>query len=275
MPNIFNELLNDPQIARGLQQLTENPQQQERRQRQQLLDYKLSHQQAGSDMPSSVREWQMFESLPDNKKREYLGMKRAQQTLNLGGSQEVLNPLGGVSESYKVTPKPEQMPEFKAAQAEATAQAGLNVEKQDRLKNLKSSLPQLEETVKKLSSLGKYATYTIAGQARDAMYRQMDVEPSEGALARREYVSLVDNQILPLLRATFGAAFTAKEGESLKATLGDVDASPEEKDAVLRSFIDQKKASIGSLEREIGVPPSAPTSTPSGAPQTSDPLGIR
>lgn len=76
----------------------------------------------------------------------------------------------------------------------------------------------------------------------------------EGATARKEYMSLVDNQILPLLRQTFGAQFTAKEGESLKATLGDPDATPEQKDAVIRSFIDQKKQTINSLEREAGEP---------------------
>ena len=57
--------------------------------------------------------------------------------------------------------------------------------------------------------------------------------------------------MLPLLRQTFGAAFTEREGQSLKNTLGDPDKSPEEKDAVLRSFISQKLAQVESLQRQV------------------------
>lgn len=118
----------------------------------------------------------------------------------------------------------------------------------------KATMPQLEDTIDKLAELGKKATYTYGGQAADFLARQTGMEAPEGAIARREYISLVDNQILPLLRQTFGAQFTEKEGESLKNTLGDPNASPEEKEAVLRSFIDQKKQTINSLERESGQP---------------------
>ena len=80
----------------------------------------------------------------------------------------------------------------------------------------------------------------------------MDV--GEGAVARKEYITRVDNEVLPLLRQIFGAQFTQKEGESLKATLGDPDASPEEKDAVLKSFIETKIAQARTLKRRTGQP---------------------
>ena len=82
----------------------------------------------------------------------------------------------------------------------------------------------------------------------------MDV--GEGAVARKEYITRVDNEILPLLRQTFGAQFTQKEGEALKATLGDPDASPQEKDAVLKSFIQTKKAQVATTRRRIGQQPA-------------------
>lgn len=128
-------------------------------------------------------------------------------------------------------------------------------EKEVALNSQISKLPQLEDTVAKLSELGQNATYTYAGRARDALARQSGIPLPESAIARSEYIALVDNQILPLLRDTFGAAFTQKEGESLKATLGDPNKSPEEKDAVLRSFIDQKKQNVMSLQRELGYQP--------------------
>lgn len=137
-------------------------------------------------------------------------------------------------------------PRIKSAESSAVTQSELN----ERL----ASMPQLMNTVEQLSELGKKATYTLAGQGANFLRREAGLEPTEGAVARREYISLVDNQILPLLRQTFGAQFTEREGESLKQTLGDVNASPEEKDAVLRSFIDQKIATIQTMQRQQGLP---------------------
>lgn len=132
-----------------------------------------------------------------------------------------------------------------------------------KLKELKASLPGLEQVAADLSVLGKKATYTMTGQGVDAVRRQLGMSAGEGSVARKEYISKVDNEVLPLLRSTFGAAFTAKEGDSLKATLGDPNASPEEKDAVLRSFIQTKRAQIKGLE---GAP--SPAATMRWNPQT-------
>lgn len=126
-------------------------------------------------------------------------------------------------------------------------------EKTNLLRSSESKLPQLEAAVDKLSELGKTATFTYPGQAADFLVRQTTGNVDKRAIARSEYISRIDNEILPLLRDTFGAQFTQKEGEALKATLGDPDASPAEKDAVLRSFIETKKASIGTLRKELGV----------------------
>lgn len=115
-----------------------------------------------------------------------------------------------------------------------------------------ASFPNLEVVVNELSDLGKIATFTLAGQVRDAARRQAGLEVGSGAIARKEYMSKVDNEILPLLRQTFGAQFTEREGQSLKATLGDPDASPAEKDAVLKSFIATKAAQIETLKRQTG-----------------------
>lgn len=141
-------------------------------------------------------------------------------------------------------------PFLERRKAEEKARAQKALELGERI----ATFPQLMTTVDRLGQLGKDATYTYAGQGVDFARQQMGLEPTEGAVARKEYVSLVDNQILPLLRQTFGAQFTEREGESLKRTLGDPNASPQEKEAVLRSFIQQKMQTINSMERELGVP---------------------
>ncbi len=127
-------------------------------------------------------------------------------------------------------------------------------------KSLLSKMPALQTMVADLDKVSERATYTYAGQARDAFNRQMGWPPSDGALARTEYIAKVDNQVLPLLRDTFGAAFTVEEGKSLRATLGDPDKTPEEKQIVLKAFIEQKQRTIESLARQTGAAP--PQKTP-------------
>ena len=120
------------------------------------------------------------------------------------------------------------------------------------LSSQSAKLPELQRNVEELSALGKKATYTKAGQAINALKKEAGLKPSEAAIARTEYISKVDSQILPLLRDTFGAAFTEKEGNTLRATLGDANKTPEEKDVVLKSFIRQKEADLRALNRQVG-----------------------
>lgn len=136
-------------------------------------------------------------------------------------------------------------------------------ESQASLAAIRSKMPGLEVVVGQLDELSEKATYTLAGQAVDSMRRQAGAEPRESAIARKQYISMVDNQILPMLRDTFGAQFTQKEGESLKATMGDPDASPKEKQAVLKAFIEQKRRNVEAMAAEAGASPAAPPQAPS------------
>ena len=145
-------------------------------------------------------------------------------------------------------------PQIKAAEAEAAAKVGKEIELGER----KATLPELKATLSDLDSFANDATYTLAGQAYDIGRTQLGMDASPGAIARTEYDTTISNVILPLLRQTFGAAFTAKEGDSLRATLGDINATPEQKQAAIRSFITQAERSIKSKERELGVTEPAP-----------------
>jgi len=117
--------------------------------------------------------------------------------------------------------------------------------------NMVSKMPELEETVKQLGELGKNATYTTAGQALDLFRRQSGLDPRQSAVDRASYISMIDNQVLPLLRDTFGAAFTEREGNTLRKTLGDPNTTPAEKQAQLDAFIRQKQKSIESQARKL------------------------
>lgn len=145
-------------------------------------------------------------------------------------------------------------PQIKYAESRSNETGKQAGEKEVLYKSSAAMLPQLEREVKTLSELGQKATYTGAGNLANSVRRQVGADVGEGAIARAEYIARVDNQILPLLRDTFGAAFTAKEGESLKATLGDPNKSPEEKDAILNAFIESKRANLETLGNQLAIP---------------------
>jgi hypothetical protein len=192
--------------------------------------------------------------------------------INTGAQQFGVNPITNrpVGPSFQNKLKPSETPEHRRNVKKAETEGKSSAESESELSDLEASFPRLQSVVNELSELGKKATYTKAGQFFNEMKRQTGMKVGEGAVARKEYISKVDNEILPLLRQTFGAAFTQKEGESLKATLGDPNVSPEEKDAVLRSFIKTKAEQINTKRRKMGKPPMAVP-----ADQNNDPLGLR
>jgi len=143
------------------------------------------------------------------------------------------------------------------------------------LDNMEANLPVLKNFVGDLKKLGRVATYTKGGRAFDALARELGLKVPKGATARAKYQAMIDNQVLPLLKATFGAAFTVSEGDKLSATLGDINLSPDEKDAALDAFIEQKMVEVdvtrGKVQRADQR--NAPAAVaPSGKAETDEEL---
>ncbi len=130
-------------------------------------------------------------------------------------------------------------------------------------RSMSSKMPGVEAVVKQLDDLAGRATYTGAGQGIDIINRQLGLSPRDSAVARASYISIVNNQILPLLRDTFGAQFTEREGDTLRATLGDPNLSPQEKQTVLKSFIEQKRRDVEAQAAQAGLA-SQPTQNQGG-----------
>ena len=147
-----------------------------------------------------------------------------------------------------------------AAEGKATAATS------GELSLMERNMPGLLEVAEQLFDLSNTATYTGVGVLRDRAAAQLGLQPTQGAIDRAEYIAIVDNQVLPLLRQTFGAAFTAKEGETLRATLGDANKTPSEKQAVLRAFIAQKERDLEALQGQVsGGQPQQPVAAPQAA----------
>jgi hypothetical protein len=137
-------------------------------------------------------------------------------------------------------------------------------EKGDVLTDLhraEAALPGLSNVVGQLRSLAPIATSTFGGRVFDAAVKELGFGSTKGATASAKFGAMVNNQVLPLLKPTFGSAFTVEEGNALRATMGDKNASVEEKMATLDAFMDQKIRDIETKKLQIGQSASAPTVT--------------
>ena len=209
--------------------------------------------------PSSVQEFEYFENLSPEEKRVFKNLKRENKGIVFDEKTGEAKAVEGYADVQKEIQKSKKIGELEAKKELAPSitkakEIAKNVGKADgiqinELNDRISVQPRLFKVVEELSSLGKEATFTFSGRAMDAARRELGLPVGRGAVARTEYISKVDNEILPLLRQTFGAQFTEKEGQSLKNTLGDPNKSPEEKEAVLKSFIAAKLGTIESLKR--------------------------
>ena len=211
-----------------------------------------------SGTPMSIKEWERFSAMTPEEQEQYLQMKRAQKVIDIGGAFAAVSPVDPtqVTQIAEKTLNPGEEPDVRlqqaAASAEGTAVGKEAGEAKARLSAAIATYPKLEGVVNTLKDLGKKASYSWASRAKDEIAIQMGGEASEGAIARGAYIATVKNNILPLLRQTFGAAFTAAESDSLLATLGDPNTHPSIKDAVLEAFIAQKYADIQAMQRQVG-----------------------
>lgn len=141
----------------------------------------------------------------------------------------------------------------------ATADATAKGETLTDLNRANASLPGLRDVVTQLKELAPLATSTILGKTYDFAVKESGFGSTKGANSRAKFIGVINNQILPLLKQTFGAAFTKAEGDELKRTMGDPDSSPEEKIVQLDAFIEGKAREIQAKERELGqeLTPSA------------------
>lgn len=186
---------------------------------------------------------------------ERLGKKVTDQKANEAGAEE------GAKLNARLAIKPK----IAAAVKQAETVAKERGETLSAYERAKASLPGLKEVIGKLKSISDIATYTMGGKAFDSVVKELGFGSTEGSTARAKLTSLVDNQVLPLLRDTFGAAFTAAEGDRLRNAMVDPDSSPEAKKATLDSFLEQKMRDLETKENELGISaqPAGPTTATS------------
>lgn len=200
----------------------------------------------GATAPSNVQEWQYYSSLSPEDQSRYLTMKRSNSPLNIGTgfvTQDMANPGNVLGSPIAIQ---NEQAAYDTSFGRISGQS--DAESAALAESVGSKLPGLRTVIDDLTALADTATYTMSGQAMDNVKRELGLPVGQGAIDRASYIAIVDNQVLPLLRDTFGAAFTQKEGESLRATLGDPNKSPAEKKAILNAFITQKERDIAAMQ---------------------------
>lgn len=180
---------------------------------------------------------------------------------------QIAGAQSGATEGAKLEQQLRKLPDIRGNIKLAETEAAARGESMTDLNRAEAAMPGLEETIGELKRLAPLATSTFSGRLFDMAAKEAGFGATKGAEAKAAFIAIVNNQVLPLLRPTFGAAFTAAEGESLRKSMADPDASPEEKMAQLDSFIKQKYRDIQTKKAEVS---GAPVSTPAtGAPDMS------
>ena len=120
----------------------------------------------------------------------------------------------------------------------------------DEYNTMQANMPQLLEMVDDLNNLADKTSTSLYSKGKSALYKAFNASTDTDD-ANVAYDNMVDNNILPLLRQTFGAAFTEREGERLKATLGNKGMTAAQKKQALNNFITQKQREMESKKRKI------------------------
>ncbi len=175
-----------------------------------------------------------------------------EKTIDVGGVPHKLNAETNRFEPIRTT---KQVADYKSIIESAVTQA--RIEAKDRgetltkLNQAKAALPGLMAAIDNLREVAAIATSTLGGKIFDVAVKEAGFGGTKGATAKAKFISIINNQVLPLLKPTFGGSFSVQEGESLKATMGDPDASTEEKLAQLDAFIEQKMRDIEVKENKL------------------------
>lgn len=175
----------------------------------------------------------------------------------------------GKAESSKLKAQLKFKPTIEKAVTEARAAAANRGEAFTELSQAKASLPGLTTAVNDLKELALVATSTFGGRVFDTAVKESGFGATKGATARAKFIAIVNNQVLPLLKQTFGGSFSVQEGQELKASMGDPDASPQEKMAQLDAFIAQKVRTIEAKQAVLDQPQQAAQAPAQPAAQAS------
>jgi hypothetical protein len=185
------------------------------------------------DQPSTVQEWNFFNTMNPKDQARFLEMKRNPNIMNLGGEFAVRQPGGGVGERYQVTPKPEQMPAFQGAQerAKATEKAAVGMEEEFAKKGIKAK--NMNDLIEEARSNLTNASGGYAGTAVSAVKGAAGVSDKTTQANRK--LKLIGGWMVSNVPRMEGpqSNFDVKNYREMAATVGDTTIPIEDRMAAL------------------------------------------
>lgn len=238
---------------------------QEFRLRKQLARAELEKVQRIGTGPSAVQEWNYYNSLPREDQARYLQMKRADQIMNLGGEMSVRSPLGGIQETYKVTPKEVETPQFRANVEAMEKQAAMEAERiseaQASVGRAKAQATEAKDLIRALKNDPGFSA--VVGQPNIFKGQVPFVGPLPGSPAASAQARIDQIKGKNFLQAfeslKGGGAITQIEGEKATEAIARMNQAQSEKDF---------KAALDDLENVINVGLSRIEATASRTPRT-------
>jgi len=260
----------------------------------QLLKSQMQTLGLSSDDPAAVREFKYFMSLPRAQQEQYMAVKRAAQIMNLGGTQAVRGPMGGIAEQYVVTPKPGEMPAFQAAQTTAVESAKAAVEKEAaRLAAMaayRAAVRKSDETIAAIDSTLKDVNQMSAGLPAQATVGigQTPAYNLKAKLvtlgAKFAFEAMAELKAASPTGATGLGAIAIKEFEALQNATGAIDQfqDPDQlKDQLrlirmhmqnIRGLIDQAHKERWGTDAVPAAPAAPATAVPQGPVKRYNPV---
>mgnify|MGYP003632285547 CR=1 FL=1 len=134
------------------------------------------------------------------------------------------------------------------------------------LNKAEAGLPAIRDLVSNLKGLSEVASSTLGKRAFDTVVRELGFGSTEGGTARAKYIAVVANTLLPLLRETFGGAFSVEEGNRLLATLGSPNLDARARNAELDAFLEAKISQLKGLKSQAEIINTGNNATPPDSP---------
>ena len=156
------------------------------------------------------------------------------------------------AERSKLGAQKELLPGIRSAIKTAEKSAEGESEASSSLISAQAAMPGLRTVVSNLKALSGDATFTLAGRGFNAVAKELGFS-TKGDTARSSMIAMVDNQVLPLLKPIFGAAFTAAEGDRLRNAFLDPNSTPDSRKASLDAFLSQMERNIEAKEAELSA----------------------
>lgn len=202
---------------------------------------------AGGESPAGLQEFREFEKSTPERKKEWLEFKRGPSMLNLGGQLGVRAPGGGVAETYTVTPKPEQMPEFKGAQARAEAGAKADVERSTEATKKTTQAGNMSDLIGQADALLNDATGSYLGTAGALGKRAVGM--SDTNTQANQQLKLISGWLVSNVPRMEGpqSNFDIQNYQEMAGKVGDTTVPVGDRRAALQQLLQLQKKYAGAV----------------------------